>query len=49
MEEEKISLITKEVIMRKIYLIMGKKEMLDLNLAELCAMETKELNRQYEK
>ena len=38
--------ITEEVVARKIYLIRGKKVMLDRDLAELYGVETKRLNEQ---
>ena len=37
--------ITDEVIMSKIYLIRGKKVMIDRDLAELYGVETKQLKR----
>ena len=37
--------ITDEIIMKKIFLIRGRKVRLDLDLAELYAVETKQLKR----
>jgi len=46
MGEEKLkSSISDELIMSKIYLIRGKKVMLDMDLAELYSVETKQLKR----
>ena len=45
-EHQKLSVIPDEVIMSKIYLIRGKKVMLDRDLAELYGVETKRLNEQ---
>lgn len=39
------SVITAEAIERKIYLIRGQKIMLDSDLAELCGVETFNLNK----
>ncbi|MBP6871197.1 MAG: ORF6N domain-containing protein [Bacteroidales bacterium] len=45
MNEEKSLLVPEEVIMSKIYLIRGRKVMLDMDLAELYGVETKQLKR----
>jgi phage regulator Rha-like protein len=42
----KILVVPEEIIMSKIYLIRGKKVMLDRDLAELYEVETKQLKRQ---
>jgi len=44
-KETGLSLVPQEVIENKILLIRGKKVMLDVDLAELYAVETKALNR----
>ena len=46
MNENKGLLIPEELIMNKIYLIRGQKVMLDNDLAELYAVETRRLNEQ---
>jgi len=46
MNEKKGLLIPEELIMNKIYLIRGQKVMLDNDLAELYAVETRRLNEQ---
>jgi hypothetical protein len=46
MEEKNKVLIPEEAIMSKIYLIRGQKVMLDNDLAELYAVETRRLNEQ---
>lgn len=47
MAKAKHSLVTiEEEIVNKIYLVRGKKIMLDLDLAEMYAVETKQLKRQ---
>jgi hypothetical protein len=43
------ALIPQEVIENKIYLIRGQKVMLDIDLAELYEVKTKQLNRQVRK
>ena len=43
MNENDSMMIPEEVIMSKIYLIRGLKVMLDLDLAELYGVETKQL------
>ncbi len=45
MNEMNLTLIPEEVIMSKIYLIRGLKVMLDMDLAELYAVPTKQLKR----
>lgn len=46
MVDESKSLVPDELIMNKIYLIRGQKVMLDNDLAELYAVETRRLNEQ---
>jgi len=45
MREKNLSLVPEETIMSKIYLIRGLKVMLDMDLAELYGVETKQLKR----
>jgi phage regulator Rha-like protein len=45
MNENDAVMIPEEVIMNKIYLIRGRKVMLDMDLAELYGVETKQLKR----
>jgi hypothetical protein len=45
MNEGNSLLVPEEVIMRKIYLIRGRKVMLDMDLAELYGVGTKQLKR----
>lgn len=45
MSKEKISIVPDEVLINKIYLIRGKKVMLDVDLAELYAVETRLLKQ----
>jgi hypothetical protein len=45
MSKEKKLIVPDEVVMNKIYLIRGQKVMLDMDLAELYAVETKQLKR----
>lgn len=42
---KKTDLIPDEIVMNKIYLIRGQKVMLDMDLAELYGVETKQLKR----
>jgi len=46
MNEDNVVMIPDELIMNKIYLIRGQKVMLDNDLAELYAVETRRLNEQ---
>lgn len=45
MPEQQLSMIPDEAIINKIYLIRGQKVMLDMDLAELYGVETKQLKR----
>ena len=45
MKENSVDLIPDELILSKIYLIRGRKVMLDMDLAELYGVETKQLKR----
>jgi hypothetical protein len=45
MKNEKVLMIPEETILRKIYLVRGQKVMLDMDLAELYGVETKQLKR----
>ena len=45
MKENGVLTVPEEVIMSKIYLIRGEKVMLDMDLAELYGVETKQLKR----
>ena len=45
MKEKTLLIVPEEVIMGKIYLIRGLKVMLDMDLAELYGVETKQLKR----
>jgi hypothetical protein len=45
MKENSVDLIPDELILNKIYLIRGRKVMLDMDLAELYGVETKHLKR----
>jgi len=45
MKENNVDLIPDELILNKIYLIRGRKVMLDMDLAELYGVETKQLKR----
>ena len=45
MEKNNLGLIPEEVIMSKIYLIRNQNVMLDMDLAELYGVETKQLKR----
>jgi phage regulator Rha-like protein len=45
MMEKNLPMIPEEMIMSKIYLIRGQKVMLDMDLAELYGLETKQLKR----
>jgi phage regulator Rha-like protein len=45
MNDKNESIIPEEVIMSKIYILRGRKAMLDMDLAELYGVETKQLKR----
>ena len=45
MSEKNVLMVPEEIIMSKIYLIRGLKVMLDMDLAKLYGVETKQLKR----
>jgi hypothetical protein len=45
-EEARLIAVAEEAIINKIYLVRGRKVMLDYDLSEMYAVETKQLKRQ---
>ena len=45
MDKENLNIIPEEIIMNKIYLIRGKKVMIDRDLSELYGIQTKVLSK----